>query len=107
MRYTVKNQDGELTFDSLHHLRTMFEQGLVEPDDQVREEGSELWRKAAAMPELRELVRDRSTERRWQLWGVVTAISLTLALYALVHLHSWIIAAVLMLPVLVMSQRAF
>jgi hypothetical protein len=107
MKYTVKNEHGELTFDSLAHLRQMLEQGLVEGTDQVREEGSTVWRQVAAIPELQHLTRDRSGEQRWILWGAVTGLSLSGALYALVKVHSWIAAAALMLPVLIMSQRAF
>jgi hypothetical protein len=105
MKYTVKNTDGELTFDSLTHLRQMYQQGMVEPDDQVRAEDSSIWRKASAIPELRDSVPDRSASNRWLLWGMVAAFCLTLSLHSLMH-NRKIFAAVMMVPVLVMSQRA-
>ncbi len=106
MKYTVKNEDGQLTFDSLTHLRQMYEQGLVSPGDDVQAEGSTVWRKVEALPELRGVGLPRSSSK-WPWWGVVSALSLVGALYALIRVRSYIVAAALMVPVIVMSQRAF
>ena len=108
MKYTVKNEDGQLTFDSIVHLRQMYEQGLVSPDDQVQPEGATTWRNVGAMPELREATAAKRSEAdRWPWWGLVSALSLIGALIALVRVHSLLVAGALMVPVLVMSQRAF
>lgn len=106
MKYTVKNEDGQLTFDSLTHLRQMYEQGLVSPEDQIQPEGSTTWRRADALPELQGLAPRRPDEARWHLWGMAAALCLTAALYALVKARSFILAGALMVPVLIMSQRA-
>ncbi len=107
MKYTVKNEDGQLTFDSLTHLRQMYEQGLVSPEDQVQPEGAATWRRVDAIPELREATAQHVRASPWKWWGVVSALALTGALYALVRVRSFAIAAVLMIPVVIMSQRAF
>ena len=49
MRYTVRSADGELDFPSRQELFGAYAQGLVGPEDQVREEGSTSWRKVAAL----------------------------------------------------------
>lgn len=112
MKYFVKNEDGELTFQSIHELRAMFQQGLVSPDDQVRPEDSPNWRTAAAIPELREFAASRASGGHFWL-AVVTLICLSLALSILLGHNSFSMikrvafVAILMLPVLGMSQRAF
>lgn len=50
MKYTVKNQDGELTYGSLEEVKTAYVLGLVEPDDEVLEEGTTRWRRAGEIP---------------------------------------------------------
>jgi hypothetical protein len=49
MRYTVRSADGQLDFPSRKELFGAYTQGLVGPDDEVREEGSTAWRKVAAL----------------------------------------------------------
>ena len=107
MKYFVRNEHGELTFGSIHELRAMFDQGMVGPDDEVRPEDSQSWRKAAAIPELRASAAAKAEGKGWGTFALVTTVCLVAALAALVRFHSWIIAAVLMIPVLGMSQRAF
>ena len=50
MKYTVKNKDGELAYGSLEEVKTAYVLGLVEPEDEVLEEGGRLPRKAGAIP---------------------------------------------------------
>ena len=50
MKYTVKNQDGELTYGSLEEVKMAYVLGLVDEEDQVLEEGASLWRPAGAIP---------------------------------------------------------
>ncbi|SEU38758.1 hypothetical protein [Stigmatella erecta] len=52
MRYRVRTPDGELDYPDLLALEQAYVQGLVEPHDEVREEGSALWRKADSLPVL-------------------------------------------------------
>lgn len=112
MKYIVKTSDGELTYGSIHELRAGFEQGLVEPEDQVREERSEIWRKAGALPELRAVSLNRKQSGHFWV-GLVGLVCLSGALLLLFGhnglglLQRVLIAACLMVPVLAMSQRAF
>ena len=52
MRYRVRTPDGELDYLSFREVELAYIQGLVGPDDEVREEGQTLWRKASKIPEL-------------------------------------------------------
>lgn len=55
MRLRVRTPDGELTFGSKYELSKAYAQGLVDPGDEVLEEGASRWRKAAELPELAHL----------------------------------------------------
>lgn len=113
MKYYVRNQDGELTFGSIHELRVMFDQGLVGPDDEVRPEDSQSWRKAAAIPELHASAAARRSDASSARFLFITVVCLSAALgVMLTHsslsiLQRTAIAAALMIPVIGMSQRAF
>lgn len=50
MKYTVKNKDGELTYGSMEELKQAYVLGLVEAEDEILEEGAQLWRKANGIP---------------------------------------------------------
>ncbi|MCP3060942.1 hypothetical protein LXT21_19330 [Myxococcus sp. K38C18041901] len=52
MRYVVRTPDGELTYPSLLDVERAYVQGLVDADDEVREESSQTWRKAGSLPVL-------------------------------------------------------
>lgn len=52
MKYQVRNEDGELQFDSYAELLKAATAGLVEPNDEVRREDEQTWRKASALPGL-------------------------------------------------------
>ncbi|MGA9524561.1 MAG: hypothetical protein WBV82_24100 [Myxococcaceae bacterium] len=52
MGYRVRNQYGELQFGSFDALKDAYEKNLVEPDDEVLENGSSQWRKASSWPKL-------------------------------------------------------
>ena len=52
MAYRVRSPDGELMFPSLGDIERAYVQGLVDPDDEVREDGTEKWRKASSLPVL-------------------------------------------------------
>jgi hypothetical protein len=52
MRYHVRTPDGELAYTSFREVELAYVQGLVGPEDEVREDGQKLWRKASTIPEL-------------------------------------------------------
>jgi hypothetical protein len=52
MRYVVRTPDGELVYPSLLDVEQAYLQGLVDPEDEVREEDSSKWRKAGSLPTL-------------------------------------------------------
>jgi hypothetical protein len=50
MPYRVRTKDGELTYPSIAELSQAWQLGMVDPDDEVLEEGKEKWRKAGTLP---------------------------------------------------------
>ncbi len=80
MKYTVKNRDGELTYGSLEEVKTAYVLGLIEAEDDVREEAATVWRKAGAIPLLitaRKVTIDRVQSRvllAWTAGAIVAAI---------------------------------
>jgi hypothetical protein len=52
MRYRVRTPEGELEYESILHVEQAYAAGLVDPEDEVREEGGTLWRKASTFPTL-------------------------------------------------------
>lgn len=52
MPYRVRTADGELAFPSLAEVERAYSLGLVGPEDEVREEGAQAWRKAGSLPVL-------------------------------------------------------
>lgn len=75
MRYRVRNEHGELTFESFEALKEAFRQSLVDPDDDVMEEGAATWRKASTVPKLMESREAKpplmQTEARWYVIAIV------------------------------------
>lgn len=53
MRYTVRNENGEITFGNYLEMEHAWLAGLVEPDDEVHEEGKDGWVKAGQHAMLR------------------------------------------------------
>lgn len=85
-KYRVKSKEGELTFGSFGEVERAWLQGLVEPEDEVLEEGSTRWRKAKSIPLLAGARRTGNqvwggTQHFWIIFVVVLA---SLALYWLV-----------------------
>ncbi len=52
MPYRVRSPDGELDFPHLADIAQAYAAGLVDPDDEVQEVGSNTWRKASTLPAL-------------------------------------------------------
>jgi len=83
MRYRVRTPDGELEYPSLRDVEQAYAQGLVEPQDEVLEEGGTLWRKAESLPSLVRARRGSTgTAARGPTLTVVASVALGLvALY--------------------------
>lgn len=83
MRLRVRTPDGELTFPSRAELVRAFEQGLVEPTDEVQEEGSSRWRRARELPELAHV---KPARRKLSPRLLSTAVAVALAVASLYFL---------------------
>jgi hypothetical protein len=85
MKFTVRTQDGELTFGSFGEVEKAWLLGLVGPEDELLEEGKSKWRKASSYPYL---VNARRTGEQawggaWFLWTVIGILMGSGALYEL------------------------
>ncbi|MCE9667036.1 hypothetical protein LY474_04335 [Myxococcus stipitatus] len=90
MRYVVRTPDGELTYPSLLDVERAYVQGLVDPDDEVREEDSAHWRKAGSLPVLARARRPGSGMASRGQWLPVAAVVLLGAVaLSLVLRDSW------------------
>ncbi|AFE06279.1 hypothetical protein COCOR_05251 [Corallococcus coralloides DSM 2259] len=92
MAYRVRSPDGELMFPSLGDIERAYLQGLVDPDDEVREDGAEKWRKASSLPALARAKRPhgQDTSKRAQTLTVVGAVAVgVLALVLLFTGTNW------------------
>ncbi|HZA13657.1 MAG TPA: hypothetical protein VE618_04150 [Myxococcaceae bacterium] len=79
MSYRVRNEDGELRFNTFEELRDAYLNQLVGPDDEVLENGSTAWRKAGSFPTLVRALEARPTalqrEGRWYVLAVLLLAS--------------------------------
>jgi hypothetical protein len=90
MRYRVRTPDGELDYLSFRDVELAYMQGLVGPDDEVREEGQTLWRKASSIPVLaRARPPSQGLTLRTQGVAVVGALLLALCALLLITSDSW------------------
>jgi Flp pilus assembly protein TadB len=75
MPYRVRNEDGELQFQTMDDLRDAYAQQLVEAEDEVLEDGASSWRKAGSFPALVQARKARPTalerEGRWYLLAMI------------------------------------
>lgn len=83
MGYRVRNEHGELRFESFTELKEAWQQQLLGPEDEVLEDGSTSWQKAGSLPKLVQFTRERpatmSPELRWYLLaGFVVAVGAAL-----------------------------
>lgn len=78
MRYRVRTPDGELEYESILHVEQAYVAGLVDPEDEVLEEGGTLWRKASTLPAL---ARARGTSVEY--WAHKHALTLRIVIAAL------------------------
>ena len=90
MRYRVRTPEGELDYLSFREVELAYMQGLVGPNDEVREEGQELWRKASTIPLLaRARPSDPGLLARMPGVAVVGAVLLGLGSLVLILSDSW------------------
>jgi|SRR6218665_195957 len=90
MRYRVRTPDGELDYLSFRDVEVAYIQGLVGPDDEVREEGQTLWRKASTIPLLaRARPLDKGRMARAQLFAVVGSVLMGIWALMLIMSESW------------------
>ncbi len=74
MRYRVRTPDGELDYTSMGEVERAYIQGLVGPEDEVREEGQTLWRKASTIPVL---ARAKPPPKAWSFTSLEMGIILS------------------------------
>lgn len=91
MAYRVRSPDGELMFPSLGDIERAYVQGLVDPDDEIREDGTEKWRKASSLPVLAQARKPRTLkDSRSQTLTVLGAVAVGLLALGLIILgNSW------------------
>jgi hypothetical protein len=90
MRYVVRTPDGELVYPSLLDVEQAYLQGLVDPEDEVREEDSSKWRKAGSLPTLVQARRASSgAAQRGQMLMVLGVVLLGGLALSLLFRDSW------------------
>jgi len=83
MKYRVRTRDGgELDYTSFGQVEQAWLMGLIEPEDEVLEEGKTRWRKAGSIPLL--ISARRSSEQVWAgswfLWTLIGIFGATIGL---------------------------
>jgi hypothetical protein len=79
----VRTPEGELTFQSFGEVERAYLQGLVDPEDELLEEGTTKWRKANTFPLLVQARRHGNAvwEGTQMAWMVVTMVVGSTAMY--------------------------
>ena len=79
MKYQVRSKDGVLTYGSFREVEEAWVMGLIEPDDELLEEGKTQWRRAGSVPLLVQARRrgDQVWAGTWFLWVLVGVIGAT------------------------------
>ncbi len=97
MRYTVRTSAGELDFEDIAALRESFRQGLVEPDDEVREGPTGAWTPARKIPVLAISLQRPAPPKRLFSLEMMLLIALLLAALVLLFLGQWAVGGALAL----------
>jgi hypothetical protein len=82
-RYTVRNEDGEIHFGNYLEMEAAWLAGLVDPDDEVQEDGKDHWIKArehAFLIKARPAPKPRGGLLPWIVASLIVAAA---ALYAM------------------------
>lgn len=83
MRYRVRTPEGELEYENLRQVEQAYLAGLVEPEDEVLEEGGTLWRKASTLPNLARARRSTSAKSH-RTQSLIILIAVVLGVLSLV-----------------------
>jgi hypothetical protein len=90
MGYRVRTPDGELAYPTLRDVEVAYAQGLVDPTDEVLEDGHSIWRKASSIPALaRARPESKGFAGRIQVLSVIAAVLLGAGALALIMSDSW------------------
>jgi len=83
LKYQIRTKSGEeLTADGTH-IVMLFRQKFLEPDDEIRREGSEKWRRLRDIPEYASMMRsEKSDATRLKRIFFITALVACLAIVA-------------------------
>src|SRR5690348_15077112 len=88
MRYRVRTPDGELEYESILHVEQAYVAGLVDPEDEVLEEGGTLWRKASTLPNLARARRPASSKSTHRTQSLITLVAVVLGVLSLILVWS-------------------
>ncbi|WP_375766113.1 hypothetical protein NR798_31015 [Archangium gephyra] len=91
MGYRVRTPDGELAYPTLRDVEVAYTQGLVDPSDEVLEDGHTTWRKASSIPALaRARSETKSASGRAEMAGGLVAVVLGLWALRRIMSDSWV-----------------
>lgn len=80
MRYYIRTKEGqELTVADGSHVVMLFRQKFLSPDDEIRREGSERWRRMRDIPEYAAMMRAERADAS-RLKGVFLIVTLVACL---------------------------
>lgn len=88
MAWTVRTREGSLHFTDFAQLEWAFRNGLIAPEDEIRDPGKREWHKAAAHPHLRNVHAKRDV-RRPHAAGVLIALAMAFIAFILLVLGFW------------------
>lgn len=84
MKYYIRTGEGEqLDVPDGSHLVMLFRQKFLDPEDEIRKEGSERWRKLKDIPEYAGMMRSEASDvARFKRIFMITAMVACLAIVA-------------------------
>lgn len=109
MGYRVRNEHGELRFESFAELKEAWQQQLLGPEDEVLADGSTSWQKASSIPKLAQVGEERSFASAGELrWYVVAAVVATVGVALLWAVtRGWIGGVIVLICVALLSIAFF
>lgn len=99
MAWTVRTPQGSLDFPTFADVERAYRNGLVDPQDEVREHGKTQWRRADSYPLLRQASKRRSGSGLSKpMWlGVGMALVMAFVALYMMAVGQWVVAFVLAL----------
>jgi hypothetical protein len=94
-RYEVKSQGGQLFYDTFIHVEQAYLAGLIDPADEIRKEGDAEWKRASAMPQLRNLQHAEKRIAGAYVPWIIGAVVLGIAALIFLMQGKWLIGLVL------------